>query len=104
MEFYTVVIPKNKKPYIKKTAEFPTDIKGLEVPCSVSHRNVRLRAVVKGTIKDILERKSCYAEIYEVSDFHRESFLGLDKHVAENILSELIKRQYPLWNKKPLNS
>ena len=107
-KYYTVIIPLEGKPYMKECKEYCTDetvdvyqLSSGNIGISLRRKGIRLCVLFDGSINDIKNFIPKRAEICENDDFHREHLKGLDREDAEYILTQLVTREYYLWNKPP---
>lgn len=105
MEYYTVIVPVNGKPYIQKYEKINNShgyqISPINIGITSIDKNVKLGVYINSDIQSMLNYTPAYAEIYENDTFDRGSINGLCIQDAEYILSQLINREYYLWNKPP---
>lgn len=112
MTLYTVVIPINGLPYIKKTSEnniYLTESEGStgydisSASIDIIEPNYDLRVALFCNWIDMRKHKPVYAEIYSDDEDERDQYSGIDKITAERIVDKLSKRQWHLWNHPPKN-
>lgn len=92
--YYTIVLPKEYKPYIKECQEY-VSVSGM---CDTSagfygitHPEHRLRALLDCTVIELLEKKPTTVYIYSSEpDINRDMYCGLDKKTADYILSQIV--------------
>ena len=112
MELYTVIIPINGLPYIKKTSEKNISLTGSVGPTGydISSASIdiiepkyELRVSLFCNWIDMRKHKPVYAEIYSDDEDERNEYSGIDKITAERIVDKLSKRKWHLWNHPPKN-
>ncbi len=110
MELYTVIIPINGLPYIKKTSEKNISLTETETGYDISSAsidiiepNYDLRVALFCNWNDMRKHKPVYAEIYSDDQDERNEYSGIDKITAERIVDKLSKRKWHLWNHPPKN-
>jgi hypothetical protein len=108
MELYTVIIPINGLPYIKKTSEKNISLTetGYDISSAsidIIEPNYDLRVALFCNWIDMRKHKPVYAEIYSDDEDKRNEYTGIDKITAERIEDKLSKRKWHLWNHPPKN-
>ncbi len=112
MELYTVIIPINGLPYIKKTSEKNISLTETEyesgydissASIDIIEPNYDLRVVLFCNWIDMRKHNPVYAEIYSDDEDERSKYSGIDKITAERIVDKLSKRKWHLWNHPPKN-
>jgi hypothetical protein len=106
MTLYTVIIPINGLPYIKKTSEINSSLleQGYDISSAsidIIEPNYNLRVALFCNWVDMRKHNPVYAEIYSDDEDERGEYCGIDKITAERIVDKLSNRQWHLWNHPP---
>lgn len=104
MCYYTVIIPKKGRVYMKSCKEYNDGSEGYDLSAKsigISHPDYRLRVLVDCQFQDLFSFRPANARIYAIEEFPRDKFAGLEEKVAQQIVDTLNQRRWPLWDKPP---